>query len=221
VAAVCQSEDRAWTSRTIDQPRRRPTSPLSSAREIEHQRKRERQAAEAAALARLTHPTGGGCAWCGISWSNTDHPKPWTSLDGQLLCLGCWNEHCINDPLTDSSDDRRVRRVAALLGLDGLPLLAVGNSSAFAGVRVWFDQHPDAVPVSDHADRWRHVDVDQLRAEWDRVNRGYHGQFLGPSVAGPELPLPPTRRGKKCPECGGRDYLVTTDMPVLSAARRN
>jgi hypothetical protein len=170
------------------------------AAEFERQRRANIEAAEAAEIARRAHPDGSGCAWCGIAYSNTDHEEPWTSADGQLVCIDDWNWHVIHTRVSDTPADRRVRVIAALLGLDGLPLLAVGAPHAFDGVKVWFSEFSDAAPHPER--RWAHIDLAELRRSWDRV------------IAGPEPPPPPTRRGPKCPDCGGRDYLVLTDQPV-------
>jgi hypothetical protein len=176
------------------------------AAEVERQRERDRQAVEAAEVARRSHPTGSGCAHCGAPYSDTGDPDPWSMLDEGLVCVECWNDHVIYDRLTDTSADRKVRVIAALLGLDGLPLLAVGNPTVFAGIKVWFTEH-DAEPASE---RWAHLgDCKTLREQWDAV------------VAGPPAPDPEiVEVDEPCEECGSHDRFLRRDSSVNVACGR-
>jgi hypothetical protein len=188
-----------------DEPRPTPSEPAASvptveqlvAAEVQRQRERDLQAAEAAAVDRLRCPVGRGCWRCGAeySWVRADEPDPWDVTPQGAECVWCHNEGVLLDRYGDTDDDRRVRTIARLLDETGLPLRAMGDPHAFAGIRLWFSEFPAAEPTVEPEQRWSHIDRADLRTQWDAVAHGYD-----PATTEPEI-----TRDDRCEECGGTE----------------
>jgi hypothetical protein len=155
---------------------------------------RRTQAAEAVDLDRFRCPSGGGCCYCGaaaVAAVSADGRSPgWHSDVHGYRCELCDQE--LHSRIADTDADRRVRVALKLLGLEhAQPLLAVGNPQRFAGIRVWFYEFPDAVPVWEASQRFAHVDVGHLREAWRAI--------VAPA---PPAGTRPRRRGARCGTCG-------------------
>ena len=121
----------------------------------------------------------------------------WTVDGTGHRCVLCDIELFMELGITATDADRKVSVAKRLLGLPGLPLVAVGNPLAFSGLTLWWCEHPGAEPAWSRDERFAHVDVDALRAEWHAV--------LHP----PQPPDPrPRRKGTKCPTCGTRTKIA-------------
>jgi hypothetical protein len=85
--------------------------------------------------------------------------------------------------------DCRVSAIRRLLGTT-LPLRALGDPNAFAGVRVYWREHPGAPPAISPEQRWRHVNRAELAEQWN-------------AIANPHVePQERKPRTTACPRCG-------------------
>jgi hypothetical protein len=197
--------------------------------EVEQQRHRDRRAAEAAEVESFRCPVGRGCWRCGLGYCNTRRWRSadvggaqgvigdpelvpgWTITPQGAECLFCTSDPAIAPRAGDTADDVRVRVIAALLDLPGVPMRALGDPGAFASCRLWFIEHPDAEPAVDVDDRWRHVNLDTLRRSWDAIAEGRDEA----------VPDPPIMTDDPCPSCGCTERFVIrhAEMPREGTGR--
>jgi hypothetical protein len=195
----------ARLAESLDVADPRPASPEPApsveqvvARELARVRQVERQMVEQAELDRRRCPVGRGCWRCGVLYSDTDDPQPWDVTAEGAACVWCHNDGVLLDRYGDTDDDRRVRTIARLLGETGLPMRAVSDPHAFAGIGLWFSEHPDAAPSVGEEQRWSHLDRAELRAQWNAI-------ASGDGVGLPEVPEIEEGR-TACKECGCREW---------------
>jgi hypothetical protein len=162
--------------------------------------RRERAAAEAQAeqeYAACRCPTG-ACAYCGLEAVMAVAPdgsspgSGWHPVGGGHVCEVCWGEFHGPDAMFSTDADRRVGVIRMLLGMVGrIPWRAVTEPGAFASLRVYWAEHPGAPPVTTLADRFRHIDRDRLRRDFD-------------AICNPRVDPPPDikPRATPCPRCG-------------------
>jgi hypothetical protein len=150
----------------------------------------ERTRAEADALYdRGRAPNGRPCTACGIESCLVNGAPGWHTDPEPTY--GYWCAACWRDLHRDCQAvaDYRVNAIVMLLGCT-IPLRAMGNPGAFAGVRVYWREHPGARPATHPDSRWSHVDKVVLAKQWEAV--------ANPRVEPPDIPP----RTTPCPRCG-------------------
>jgi hypothetical protein len=153
-------------------------------------REAERARADAdASYDRGRAPNGEPCTACGIESCLVNDTPGWRT--DPEPSHGYWCEACWRDLHRDTQTiaDYRINAITQRLGCT-IPLRAMGDPTAFAGVRVFWREFPGAPPAVRPEQRWQHVDLDSLRRQWEAV--------ANPRVAPPDIP----RRTTPCPRCG-------------------
>jgi hypothetical protein len=179
-----------------------PPSAPNVAALVRRELARERAEAERAEEASFRCPVGGGCWRCGIAACYTFDERgeriPGWVVDGdRASCQWCENDVETFGRVGDTEDDQRVRQAARLLGV-GLPLRAVGDARSFRACKVWFNEH-DAEPVFREVDRFSHIDLTELRRQWDVIAEGRDVPEPEPEILTGRPP---------CPECACTEGLA-------------
>jgi hypothetical protein len=172
------------------------------AAELAKQRKAEAEAAATAKIEESRCPTG-GCRYCGVGWATLIDPSKgtetpdWFAEAGGHVCGSCHEERA--GILFSIEADQKLVIVLRLIGRQhSQPLLAVGNPTLFAGLAVYWHEHPGAEP---QVGPWGHVDVDSLRAGFEKIEHGFHGPNARPE------PPPEPLLDIACAACGGQRWV--------------
>jgi hypothetical protein len=165
-------------------------------RQREQADRRERAAYDAG-----RSPSRTPCTHCGIESIEVASGRPW-HIDpvGGHYCALCDRRFCGTPGAIDA--DRRLSLIVELLGV-GVPIRVLDNPQLVAGIPVWHREHPGAPPATTFAERFRHIDREQLRSQWE-------------AIAYPRADVSATRFEKRepCPRCGCDSAWGKITMPT-------
>ena len=160
-------------------------------------REAERRQAEAdARYDKGRSPSGEPCAACGVESALLvgahGETAAWRTPPDNIgwWCEQCWQE--LHTAMATAADCR-VSAIRQRLNCS-IPLRALGDPGAFSNVRVYWREFPGASPATHPDARWSHVNIDELRRQWEAVAH--------PHAEPPEW-KPPTAA---CPRCGVRNW---------------
>jgi hypothetical protein len=146
-------------------------------------------------------PSRTPCTHCGIESVEVASGRPW-HIDpaGGHYCALCDRRFYGTPGAIDA--DRKLSLIVERLGA-GVPIRVMSNPHLVAGIPLWHREHPGAPPATTHAERFSHIDPEQLRSQWE-------------TVAHPRADVSATRFEKRepCPRCGCDSFWGKITMPT-------
>jgi hypothetical protein len=179
------------------------------------------QAATEAAYDAGKHPSG-PCAYCGAESVVATDPTTgrqesgWCPIGELVVCRLChitffeeftWRHVGATPAELDAM--RKITLAQRVLGLGtSLPWLAFVSPRLFAGLPIWWHEIGTR-PATSEAERFRHIDADELRRHWDRIIRNEPDEIVEPDFGEEYEQL--CRR--PCPRCGATGSWVRDLSP--------
>lgn len=146
-------------------------------------------------------PSRTPCTHCGLGSVEVPVGRPW-HIDpaGGHYCAACEQRFYGTPGAIDA--DRKLSLIVEKLGV-GVPIRVLDNPQLVGSIPVWHREFPAAPPATTYAERFRHIDVEQLRARWE-------------AIAYPQADVSAARFEKRepCPRCGCDSFWGRVPLPT-------